>query len=80
MNFSKIDPPQRASINESMNQPHHTLHALLIPEATNREPTSLTVVGIVHIAVVHVQEDGPGGRSIEPSRTPPVPIDAKAAE
>ncbi len=34
--FSKIDPPQRASVNESMNQPHRTTHTLLILNTTNR--------------------------------------------
>ena len=64
--FSKIGPPQRArppgrvSVNESMNQLNRTLQTLLIPEATNREPTRLIDVVPVNIAEVVVQGAEPG--------------------
>ena len=63
-----------------MNQPFRTLHALLIPEATNREPNGLIVVASAHIAAVVVQEAGPGARSTDLRRTPPVSIVAKVVE
>ena len=53
-------PPRRVSVNESMNQPFRTLHALLIPEATNREPKWLIEVATEDNAVVVVQEAVPG--------------------
>ena len=45
---------------------------LSIPEATNRKPVRLIVVGPVDIAIVVVQVAGPGVWRIVLRRTPPV--------
>ena len=64
--------------NDEVFQPYRTLHALLIPEATNREPTCLKVAAPEALAVVAVQVAEPGGSRIELRRTPPKPTVANA--
>jgi len=54
-----------------MNQPFRTLHALLIPEATNREPIGPIVEASVYIAEGVVQVAVPGVRRTVLRRTPP---------
>ena len=63
-----------------MNQPYRTFHALLIPEATNREPIGLIEVVPVNIADVVVQVAVPGVRRKVLHRTPPEATAANAAE
>jgi|GEM_PF-4789533 len=52
----------------------------LIPEATNREPSSLIEVAPVHIAIVVKQEAEPGTVGIELRITPPVTVLANVVE
>ena len=73
-------PAAAGIFNESMNQPHHTLQTLLIPEATNREPIWLIVGASGYSAEAGGQVAVPGARGIVLRRTPPESIVANEAE
>ncbi len=61
-------------------KPCRTLHALLIPKATNREPSCLTVGDSEDIAVEVEQDAVPGVCITGLRRTPPAPIVTNVVE